>query len=69
MKFCDKTRQEVFWILKLKGTESKDEIRRAFLYMTKLYHPDINGGTTDEIFFSIREAYDILMNVSRIIED
>lgn len=54
---------ELYEILEIKSTASKVEIKKAYLRMAKIYHPDRNK-TKDvsEKFQKIQSAYEILIN-------
>jgi hypothetical protein len=54
--------KEYYKILGLESAASPEQIRRAYLHLAKLYHPDVTGGNSEfaERFKEINEAYHIL---------
>ncbi|QOY53736.1 J domain-containing protein [Candidatus Sulfurimonas marisnigri] len=46
-------------ILGLIGVETKDDIKKRYLKLSREYHPDMNNGSTEK-FQEINEAYKIL---------
>lgn len=50
-------------LLKVKQNSSKEEIKKSYRKLAKLFHPDMNDEVGSEIkFMSIKKAYDFLMN-------
>jgi len=45
--------------LELLGYESKDDIKRKYLTLSKKFHPDMSGGSKEK-FQEINKAYKIL---------
>jgi len=45
--------------LELLSLTSKEHVRKKYLKLSKLYHPDMEGGSTEK-FQEIRKAYEIL---------
>jgi len=46
--------------LELLSLTSKDHVRKKYLKLSKKYHPDMEGGSTEK-FQEVREAYEILV--------
>ena len=55
-------------ILEIKPNATKMEIKKAYLKLAKVYHPDKNNQDTTEKFKSIQSAYEILINDSSRLE-
>jgi curved DNA-binding protein CbpA len=53
---------DLYDILELEPNASKDEIKKAYIKLVKIYHPDKSGYDSSERFRKIQTAYDILMN-------
>ena len=51
-------------MLGVSRTASKEEIKDAFIPLSKKYHPDLNQGkkSTDKTFMAVSEAYQTLVN-------
>ena len=50
-------------LLKVKPNSSKEEIKKSYRKLAKLFHPDMNDEVGSEIkFMSIKKAYDLLMD-------
>lgn len=51
-------------VLGLSDNATKDEIKKAFRFLAKRYHPDINSGNkaAEEKFKEVSEAYEVLGN-------
>lgn len=57
------TRKEACYFLGIKENASDDQIKRAYRYKAKLYHPDANPlGDTKEYYIKLQKAYEYLMN-------
>jgi len=50
----------LYSILNIKENATKEEIKKSFRNLSKIYHPD-KGGTTEE-FLKIYKSYQILIN-------
>ena len=60
---------QYYRILGLENRASKDEIKSAYRYLAKKYHPDVSDESdAGKKFIDISEAYEILMN-RKIIDD
>ena len=46
--------------LELLSLTSKEHVRKKYLKLSRKYHPDMDGGSTEK-FQEIREAYEILV--------
>ena len=46
--------------LELLSLTSKESVRKKYLKLSRRYHPDMEGGSTEK-FQEIREAYEILV--------
>lgn len=53
---------DLYQILEIKPTSSKTDIKKAYLKLAKIYHPDKNNNLNTEKFQKIKAAYDILIN-------
>jgi DnaJ-class molecular chaperone len=51
--------QDAVETLELLSLTSKEHVRKKYLKLSKLYHPDMEGGSTEK-FQEIRKAYEIL---------
>lgn len=51
-------------ILNLPDNASKDDVKKAYRKLSKIYHPDINGGDSKKTaqFVKIKEAYEAILN-------
>ena len=57
------TRKEACYFLGIKENASEEQIKRAYRYKAKLYHPDANPlGDTKEYYLKLQKAYEYLMN-------
>lgn len=57
------TRREACYFLGVKENASDEQIKRAYRYKAKLYHPDANpSGDTKEYYIKLQKAYEFLMN-------
>jgi DnaJ-class molecular chaperone len=57
------TRKEACFYLGVNETASMDEIKKAYRYKVKLYHPDENLGLdTNDYYIKIQESYEFLIN-------
>lgn len=56
------TRKEACYFLGIREDASDDQIKRAYRYKAKLYHPDANpSGNTKEYYIKLQGAYEYLM--------
>lgn len=57
------TRREACYFLGVGENASEEQIKRAYRYKAKLYHPDANPDTdTKEYYIKVQDAYEYLMN-------
>lgn len=57
------TRKEACYILGIKEDASDEQIKKAYRYKAKLYHPDVNPDSdTREYYIRIQSAYEYLLN-------
>lgn len=57
------TRQEACYLLGVRQDASDEEIKKAYRYKAKLYHPDANPDSdTLEYYIKIQKAYEYLVN-------
>jgi DnaJ-class molecular chaperone len=57
------TRKEACYYLGVSENATIEEIKRAYRYKVKLYHPDVNPNiNTRDYYFKIQEAYNFLTN-------
>ncbi len=57
------TRKEASYFLGIREDATEEQIKRAYRYKAKLYHPDANPGTdTREYYIKAQMAYEYLMN-------
>ena len=57
------TRKEACYILGIKEDASDEQIKKAYRYKAKLYHPDANPASdTMECYIRIKRAYEYLLN-------
>ncbi len=60
------TRKEACYYLGIREDAPEDQIKRAYRYKAKLYHPDVNPDMdTREYYINVQEAYKFLMNDQR----
>jgi len=52
--------QDAVESLELLSLTSKEHVRKKYLKLSKIYHPDMQGGSTEK-FQEIRKAYEILI--------
>jgi DnaJ-class molecular chaperone len=52
--------QDAVESLELLSLTTKEHVRKKYLKLSRLYHPDMEGGSTEK-FQEIREAYEILV--------
>jgi len=52
--------QDAVESLELISLRTKEDVRRKYLKLSRKYHPDMEGGTTEK-FQEIREAYEVLV--------
>ncbi len=52
--------QDAIESLELLSLTSKEHVRKKYLKLSRQYHPDMEGGSTEK-FQEIREAYEILV--------
>lgn len=58
-----RSRKEACFFLGIREDSSVEQIKRAYRYKAKLYHPDANPNTdTREYYIKIQKAYDYLIN-------
>lgn len=56
------TRKEACYFLGIREDASDEQIKRAYRYKAKLYHPDANpSGNTKEFYIKLQGAYEYLM--------
>jgi curved DNA-binding protein CbpA len=57
------TRKEACYYLGIREDAPEDQIKRAYRYKAKLYHPDANPATdTKEYYIRVQRAYEYLMS-------
>jgi curved DNA-binding protein CbpA len=57
------TRKEACFYLGVSETATPEEIKRAYRYKVKLYHPDVNPAlNTKDYYIKIQESYEYLVN-------
>lgn len=57
------TRKEACYFLGIRESASDEQIKRAYRYKAKLYHPDANpAGDTKEYYIKLQSAYEYLIN-------
>lgn len=62
-KYDNMTRKEACFFLGISESASDEQIKRAYRYKAKLYHPDSNpAGDTKEYYIRVQKAYEYLMN-------
>ncbi len=62
-KYENMTRKEACYFLGIKENASEEQIKRAYRYKVKLYHPDANPDSdTREYYIRIQKAYEYLIN-------
>lgn len=62
-RYGNMTRKEACYYLGIKEDSSEEQIKRAYRYKAKLYHPDANPDTdTKEYYIRVQKAYEYLMN-------
>ncbi|HIP51248.1 MAG TPA: molecular chaperone DnaJ [Campylobacterales bacterium] len=52
--------QDAVESLELISLRTKEDVRRKYLKLSRKYHPDMEGGTTEK-FQEIRQAYEVLV--------
>lgn len=63
------TRREACYFLGVGENASEEQIKRAYRYKAKLYHPDANPDSdTKEYYIKVQDAYEYLMNNPRTIK-
>ncbi len=63
------TRREACYFLGIGENASEEQIKRAYRYKAKLYHPDANPDSdTKEYYIKVQDAYEYLMNNPRTIK-
>lgn len=61
-KYGNMTRREACYILGIREDASEEQIKRAYRYKAKLYHPDANPHMdTQEYYIKVQKAYEYLM--------
>lgn len=59
------TRREACYYLGIREDAAEEQIKRAYRYKAKLYHPDANPNrNTQEYYIKVHEAYEYLMSNS-----
>jgi len=62
-KYGNMTRKEACYYLGIGENASEEQIKRAYRYKAKLYHPDMNPDTdTKEYYIKVQKAYEYLLN-------
>lgn len=62
-KYENMTRKEACYFLGIKENASEEQIKRAYRYKVKLYHPDANpDADTKEYYIRVQKAYEYLIN-------
>lgn len=62
-KYGNMTRKEACYYLGIGENASEEQIKRAYRYKAKLYHPDMNPNTdTKEYYIKVQKAYEYLLN-------
>ncbi len=57
------TRKEACYYLGIGENASEEQIKRAYRYKAKLYHPDMNPDTdTKDYYIKVQKAYEYLLN-------
>lgn len=57
------TRKEACYYLGIREDAAEEQIKRAYRYKAKLYHPDANPNrNTQEYYIKVQEAYEYLMS-------
>jgi hypothetical protein len=59
--------KEAYAILGLDAGASMDDIKRAYRLLALKYHPDKIGSANHEMFISVKDAYELLMNSSETV--
>ena len=52
--------QDAVKTLDLISLRTKEDVRQKYLKLSRLYHPDMEGGSTEK-FQEIRQAYEVLI--------
>jgi DnaJ-class molecular chaperone len=52
--------QDAVESLELLSLTSREHVRKKYLKLSRIYHPDMEGGSTEK-FQEVREAYEILV--------
>ena len=61
-KYGNMTKGEACYILGIREDASEEQIKRAYRYKAKLYHPDSNPNMdTQEYYIKVQKAYEYLM--------
>lgn len=62
-KYGNMTRKEACYFLGIRENASEEQIKRAYRYKAKLYHPDMNPDMdTKEYYIKVQQAYEYLIN-------
>jgi curved DNA-binding protein CbpA len=62
-KYGNMTRKEACYYLGIGENASEEQIKRAYRYKAKLYHPDMNPDTdTKDYYIKVQKAYEYLLN-------
>lgn len=62
-KYGNMTRKEACYFLGIREDASEEQIKRAYRYKAKLYHPDANpDADTREYYIKVQKAYEYLIN-------
>lgn len=57
--------KDYYTILGLTPNASDEEIRKAYIKLAKVYHPDHNSDMADRRMIELNQAYEVLSNTSK----